>query len=80
MDRDRGRVSARFFGPVRASGRHHVRANRSGAMFTRLFMFTGIVKLIVMALSACGVVVSLIIWIAAALTPTSPSSLTAADP
>jgi len=49
-------------------------------MFTRLFMFTGIVKLIVMALSACGIVVSLIIWIAAALTPTSPSSLTAADP
>ena len=36
-------------------------------MFTRLFMFTGIVELIVMTLSACGVVVSLIIWIATAL-------------
>jgi hypothetical protein len=42
-------------------------ANQYGAMFTRLFMFTGAVEVIVMALSACGIVVSLIIWIATAL-------------
>ncbi len=41
--------------------------NQYGALFTRLFMFTGAVEVIVMALSACGIVVSLIIWIATAL-------------
>jgi uncharacterized membrane protein len=43
------------------------RTNQNGAMFARLFIFTGIVELVVMALSACGIVVSLIIWIATAL-------------
>ena len=42
-------------------------ANPSGASLGSLFMFTGAVELIVMALSACAVVVSLIIWIATAL-------------
>jgi uncharacterized membrane protein len=42
-------------------------ANQNSAMFVGLFMVTGIAEVIVMALSACGVVVSVIIWIATAL-------------
>jgi hypothetical protein len=65
---DGGRVPARFFEPVRAANRHGRRREPVWrAMFTRLFMFTGVVEVIVMALSACGIVVSLIIWIATAL-------------
>ncbi len=42
-------------------------ANQNSSTVVWLFMVTGIVELIAMALSACGVVVSLIIWIATAL-------------
>jgi hypothetical protein len=41
--------------------------NQNNTMFVGLFWLTGIVELIVMALSACGVVVTLIIWIATAV-------------
>ena len=41
--------------------------NQNSSMFVWLFMCTGIVEVIVMALSVCGIVVSLIIWIATAL-------------
>jgi uncharacterized membrane protein len=42
-------------------------AKQNGTMLVGLFMVTGALELIVMALSACGVVVSVIIWIATAL-------------
>jgi hypothetical protein len=42
-------------------------SSANSTILARLFMFTGIVELIVMALSACGIVVSLIIWITTAL-------------
>lgn len=42
-------------------------SDQHGELFARLFVFAGIAELIVMALSTCGIVVSLIIWIATAL-------------
>jgi hypothetical protein len=41
--------------------------NNHAPMLGQFFMFTGIVELVVMALSACGAVVAGIIWIATAL-------------
>jgi hypothetical protein len=42
-------------------------ANQHGTNLAGLFIFSGVVEVIAMAISACGVVVCLILWIATAL-------------